>query len=144
MRGKLRIAVIGCGWAGERHVRALKELSSRGKIIALVDTDKTFLQEKAKKWGVSECYTDYRDVLSREDVEVDFVIMENLKVKELIQVMWDISDEKSLKREKKALLKAMEEFNLDKGLILTKDYSERKEVKSNEILYKPAWLWMLE
>ena len=70
--------------------------------------------------------------------EVDSVIIENLKVKELIQVMWDISGEKSLKREEKALLKAMEEFGLDKGLILTKDYSERKEVESNEILYKPA------
>lgn len=81
---------------------------------------------------------------TRNGYEVDFVIMENLKVKELVQVAWDVSDEKSLKREERALLKAMEEFGLDKGLILTKDYSERKEVKSNEILYKPAWLWMLE
>jgi len=81
---------------------------------------------------------------TRNGYEVDFVIMENLKVKELVQVAWDVSDEKSLKREERALLKAMEEFGLDKGLILTKDYSERKEVESNEILYKPAWLWMLE
>jgi len=86
MRGKLRIAVIGCGWAGERHVRALKELSFRGKIIALVDTDKTFLQEKAKKWGVSKCYTDYRDVLSREDVDaVSICLPHNLHAKVSIE-----------------------------------------------------------
>ena len=80
----------------------------------------------------------------RNNYEVDFVVVENLKVKELIQVVWDISNEKTLKREERALLRAMEEFNLDKGLILTKDCSEEKKVKGNEILYKPAWLWMLE
>ena len=81
---------------------------------------------------------------TRNGYEVDFVVIENLKVKELMQVVWNISDKKSLRREERALLKAMEEFNLNEGLILTKDYSERKEVKGNEILYKPAWLWMLE
>jgi len=81
---------------------------------------------------------------ARGNYEVDFVIMENLKVRELIQVVWSISGEKTLEREERALLKAMEEFNLDRGLILTKDYSERKKVKGKELLYKPAWLWMLE
>lgn len=81
---------------------------------------------------------------ARNGYEVDFVVMENLKVKKLIQVVWDISNEKTLKREERALLKAMEQFGLGKGLILTKDYSERKEVKGKEILYKPTWLWMLE
>ncbi|MFQ6052153.1 MAG: AAA family ATPase [Candidatus Hydrothermarchaeota archaeon] len=81
---------------------------------------------------------------AKNGYEVDFVIMEDLKVKELVQVVWDISDKKSLRREERALLKAMEEFKLRKGLILTKDYNTRKEVKNKEILYKPAWLWMLE
>lgn len=81
---------------------------------------------------------------AKNGYEVNFVVMENLKVKELVQVVGDVSDKKSLKREERNLLKAMEEFKLRKGLILTKDYSTRKEVKGNEILYKPAWLWMLE
>ncbi|MCD6318552.1 ATP-binding protein [Candidatus Aerophobetes bacterium] len=81
---------------------------------------------------------------TKNNYEVDFVIIEGFKVKELIQVVWDISDEKTIKREERALLKAMGEFNLDKGLILTKDYSERKKIKGKEILYQPAWLWILE
>ena len=83
-------------------------------------------------------------VIAKDGYEVNFITIENLKVKELIQVAWDISGEKTIEGEEKALLKAMEEFGLDKRLILTKDYSERKEVKSNEIPYKSAWLWMLE
>jgi len=81
---------------------------------------------------------------ARNNYEVDFVVIEALRVKELIQVVWDTSEEKVLRREERALIKAMEEFNLDKGLILTKDYTEKKEDKGNKILYKPAWLWMLE
>lgn len=81
---------------------------------------------------------------AKNGYEVDFVIMEDLKVKELVQVVWDVSDKKNLRREERALLKAMEEFKLRKGLILTKDYSTRKEAENKEILYKPAWLWMLE
>jgi len=81
---------------------------------------------------------------AKNNYEVDFLIMEGLRVKELIQVVWDISNEKVKRREEKALVKAMEEFNLDKGLILTKDYTEKKEDKGNKISYKPAWLWMLE
>lgn len=33
-----------------------------------------------------------------------------------LPVTWDISNEKTLKREERVLLKAIEEFNLNKGL----------------------------
>jgi len=68
-------------------------------------------------------------VIAEDGYEVDFVGIENLKVKEVIQVAWDVSDEKTIKREERALLKAMEEFGLDKGLILTKDYTEKRSQK---------------
>ncbi len=29
---KLNIAIIGCGWAGERHVNAFRELSGRANV----------------------------------------------------------------------------------------------------------------
>ncbi len=66
---KLKIAIIGCGWAGEKHVLALKKLSDRAEVTALVDTDTAFLEEKSKEWCISECYVNYRDVLSREDID---------------------------------------------------------------------------
>ena len=59
---KLRIAVIGCGWAGERHVHAFQSLSDRAEVVALVDNDRDYLEVRAPEWEVPEFYTDYRDV----------------------------------------------------------------------------------
>ena len=66
---KLNVAIIGCGWAGERHVNAFQELSDRANVSALVDNDRLFLEEKAREWSVSETYTDYHDILSRDDID---------------------------------------------------------------------------
>lgn len=66
---KLNIAIIGCGWAGERHFHALKELSDRANVSALVDNDEEFLRERVREWGFSVSYTDYHEVLSRDDVD---------------------------------------------------------------------------
>jgi predicted dehydrogenase len=66
---KLNIAIIGCGWAGEKHVRALQKLPARANVSALVDTDAAFLAKKAAEWGISDGYKDYRDMLSRDDID---------------------------------------------------------------------------
>ena len=65
---KLRIAVIGCGWAGERHVHAFQSLSDRAEVVALVDNDRDYLELRAPEWDIPEFYTDYHEVLEREDV----------------------------------------------------------------------------
>ncbi|MBC8232866.1 Gfo/Idh/MocA family oxidoreductase [bacterium] len=83
---KLRIAVIGCGWAGEKHVLAFKKLSSRAEVVALVDTDNEFLKEKSKEWDISACYADYRDALSREDIDaVSICLPHNLHAQTAIE-----------------------------------------------------------
>ena len=83
---KLRIAIIGCGWAGEKHALALKRLSARAEAAALVDTDTTFLEEKSKEWGISECYAYYQDVLSQEDIDaVSICLPHNLHAQVAIE-----------------------------------------------------------
>ncbi|GAI42857.1 unnamed protein product, partial [marine sediment metagenome] len=59
---------------------------------------------------------------SRDGREVDFVVKEGLRVKQLIQVCWDPTDEETKKREHRGLVKAMEEFRLKEGLVLTGDF----------------------
>ena len=76
--------------------------------------------------------------------EVDFVIKEGLRVKQLLQVCWDPTDEKTKKREIGGLVKAMEEFKLNKGLVLTGDHEGEETVKKKRIVYKPLWKWLLE
>lgn len=75
--------------------------------------------------------------------EVDFIVKQGLQVKELIQVCYDISDEKTKERELHSLLQAMEEFKLKKGLILTKDFEKEERVKGKKILFVPLWKWLL-
>jgi len=65
---RLNIGIIGCGWAGERHFRAFRELPGRANVLAVADKDEAFLEEKAGEWGVSKRYTDYRDLLAVEDL----------------------------------------------------------------------------
>lgn len=76
--------------------------------------------------------------------EVDFLIKDELKVKQLIQVCWNIENPDTKKRELKGLLEAMEEFKLRSGLILTEDIEKEEAVDGKKITYVPLWRWLLE
>jgi len=83
----------------------------------------------------------WRDYRGRE---VDFLIKEGPKVKELIQVCWDVSDYETKEREIEALRKAMEEFGLREAAILTEDFEGEEDVNGGKVTYKPLWRWGLE
>ncbi len=76
--------------------------------------------------------------------EVDFIVKEGQEIKNLIQVCFDISFEKTKKREISALLKAMEEFKLQEGVIITEDYEDEEKIRGKKIVFKPIWKWLLE
>jgi hypothetical protein len=75
--------------------------------------------------------------------EVDFVIKEGLKVKQLIQVCFNILDEKTKRREIGALIKAMNEFELNEGIVITEDFKSEQEIKGKRILFFPLWKWLI-
>ena len=79
----------------------------------------------------------------RQGREVDFVITEGLKPKEVIQVSYDVSSPETMKRETRGLLKAMEEFNLDNGLIITGYYSGEEKRGGKFIKFIPLYEWLL-
>lgn len=83
----------------------------------------------------------WKDIQHRE---VDFVIKEDLKVKELIQVSWEVNGYETKNREIRALIRAMEEFGLKKGLVITEDYETKENFKNKEINFMPLWKWILE
>jgi len=82
----------------------------------------------------------WKDVNHRE---VDFMIKENLKVKQLVQVSWKVDSPETKNREIKALLKAMKEFELERGLVITDDYEAEENIKGKKIDYIPLWKWLL-
>lgn len=76
--------------------------------------------------------------------EVDFVVKEGLRVKQLIQVCWSIKDPKTKKREAESLHNAGKELKCKNLLIITEDYENIEKASNAKITYKPLWKWLLE
>ena len=80
---------------------------------------------------------------NKKQQEVDFVIKDGLKPINLIQVCWNVKNEKTKQRETESLLSAMEIFNLKKGLVITEDCEEIEKHNQKEIRYIPIWKWLI-
>lgn len=74
--------------------------------------------------------------------EVDFIIREN-KVKQLIQVCYDIDDDAVKSRELKALIKASKELKCRNLLIITGNHEAEETIKGNKVRFIPLWKWLL-
>jgi len=67
---KLKVGVIGVGWFGEIHCKALTGIPVV-EIAALSDKDETRLAEVADRFGVTKTFADYAELLA--DPEIDAV-----------------------------------------------------------------------
>ncbi|EDY36485.1 hypothetical protein ABOONEI_475 [Aciduliprofundum boonei T469] len=76
--------------------------------------------------------------------EVDFVVYEGQRVKELIQVCYDVSDINTKNREIDALIRASKELKCNDLKIITWDHEGQEEVEGKKIEYVPLWKWLLE
>lgn len=80
---------------------------------------------------------------NKNEIEADFIIREGLDVKEIIQVVYEIKDEKTRKREINGLVAGAKELGLKRGLIITKDYEGKENVGGVNIYFIPLWKWLL-
>jgi predicted AAA+ superfamily ATPase len=76
--------------------------------------------------------------------EVDFVVKEGLKIKQLIQVTYANNRDEIEKREIRALLKASYLLKCDDLLIITWDYEDEIKVNDKTIKCLPLWKWLLK
>jgi len=97
-----------------------------------------FLELERRKNPLQEIFY-YRN----QQQEVDFVLKEGKKVKQIIQVCYDISDYETKEREIKALLKASDELNCNNLLVITEDYEAEEKFKGKKIKFVPLWKWLL-
>ena len=79
--------------------------------------------------------------------EVDFVVKRGLEIEELIQVCYDVSEEKTREREVRALLKASSELKCRSLTVLTGDHSAEEKAEwfglKGKISFIPLWKWLL-
>ena len=78
-----------------------------------------------------------------ENGEVDFIVKDGLKIKELIQVCYDIKDEKTKKREIKSLMDASKELKCNNLIVITDDYGKEENIDNKRIKYITLWEWLL-
>ena len=71
---------------------------------------------------------------TRNYKEIDFVTRKGAKVEQLIQVCYDMTSEKTRKREFDALVEAAEELHCDNLLVITNSQEEKIEWKRTAIL----------
>ena len=76
--------------------------------------------------------------------EVDFVIKEGLKIKQLIQVSFASDRNEINEREIKSLLKASELLKTKDLLCITWDYENIEVIKRKKIKFLPLWKWLLD
>ena len=76
--------------------------------------------------------------------ECDFVIKENLKITQAIQVSLKLDDPVTKQREIAGLLEAMRRYKLKDGYILTLENEELLGPDNKKIIIKPIWKWLLE
>ncbi|RLG13432.1 MAG: ATP-binding protein [Candidatus Nanohalarchaeota archaeon] len=126
---------IYCVDTGIINVVALKYCQNFGKLAENIVA--VYLIRKYRKENIFY----WRNI---QQEEVDFIIKENFDVSQIIQVCWNMDEEKTRKREIRSLLKAAEEFNLDKGLIITENTQTEEIVENKKIICIPLWKWLLE
>ncbi|MCX6304163.1 MAG: ATP-binding protein [Bacteroidetes bacterium] len=84
---------------------------------------------------------------NQKQEEVDFVIQQGLKIKQLIQVCYSLSEPKVKDREIRGLLKASAELECHNLIIITNDLEATEKHSwfghSGEIKFIPLWKWLL-
>jgi len=82
-----------------------------------------------------------------EKEEVDFVIKNDSKAGQLIQVCYDISETDTKKREIRALLKASKDLKCKNLLLINHDYFGEEELEwfgiKRKVKFVPLWKWLL-
>lgn len=130
-----KVYCIDCGIPNVMGLRFSENLGRLAENLVFLE----LIQEHFKNPLVEVYY--WKDYSGKE---VDFVIKSGLEVKQLIQVCWNVEDEKTREGDVIALLKAMDEFKLKEGLIITEDYEDKEMKDEKTIAYKPLWKWLLE
>lgn len=85
---------------------------------------------------------------SPQGYEIDFVVKQGLEITRLIQVCYDVTDEKTRSREVRALLHGVKDLGCKNLTIITADYEKEEMVEwygiKGRVEFIPLWKWLLE
>ena len=74
----IRIGLIGAGQRGQNHLETYQQIPG-AEIVAIADINEALTQRVAAEFKIPNVYTNYRDLLQRDDIEaVDICLHNNL------------------------------------------------------------------
>lgn len=74
----IRMGLIGAGQRAQQHLENYQHVPG-AEIVAIVDINEPLAQRVASRFNIPDVYTDYRDLLGRDDLEaVDICLHNNL------------------------------------------------------------------
>jgi predicted dehydrogenase len=73
---KIRVGVIGTGQIGKHHLSRYQEISD-AEVVAVADVNADVARDAAKQFGVGDVYSDFRELLRRDDVDSVDVCLHN-------------------------------------------------------------------
>lgn len=77
-REPVRIGMIGVGQIGKHHLENYSKIPD-AQIVAVADVNETEARRVAEQYGIPHVYTDFRDLLKRDDIQaVDVALHNNL------------------------------------------------------------------
>jgi len=130
---------IYCIDNGFVHARAFKFSQDIGK---LYENQVAIELKKAEINNVVNVY-----YWKSMEAEVDFVVKQGNKIKQLIQVCYDISNIKTKEREIRALIKASKELKCNNLIVITEDYEKEEKITwfgtTRKVKFIPLWKWLL-
>lgn len=79
---ELRVGIIGLGMISDNHIQGYQKVGDKAKIAAVCDVREDLSKEKAKSLGLSRWYTDYREMIKRDDIDaIDILVPHHLHAK---------------------------------------------------------------
>ena len=72
----IKAGVIGLGFIGPVHVEAIRR-TGNAEVVAIAEMNKAKAEEFAGEWGIEKVYTDYKDLLADELIDVVHICTPN-------------------------------------------------------------------
>jgi predicted dehydrogenase len=87
MTEPVRIGMIGVGQIGNAHLRRYADIKG-ADIVAAADIDEAALARAAGQYGIADTYTDFRELIARDDIRaVDVCLHNNLHMPVSVEAM---------------------------------------------------------
>ena len=87
MTGAIKLGIIGVGQIGKSHIKRYQDVLG-AEIVAVADINEAEAQRVAKEYNIPTVYTDFRQLLARDDIEaVDVALHNNLHMPVTVEAL---------------------------------------------------------